>query len=122
MSDKEDKKDKKREAEGKPTIDVDDLKRNLERVWEQTMEVFRRGTDEVLKATKVGREKINTQLLMREKCQLLEKLGKKTVELVEKKKLEAPELLSLVKEVRRVQREIDGEEERVSSILQKKGR
>lgn len=113
--------DQHKDDESKATkIDMEEIKRQVSKVWGRTRQFLKRGTEEVIKTTKIGKVKLDTTLLVHERNKLYQKLGERTATLIKENRLSSPELLGICQEIDALSKKIAEEPGRVDEILRTK--
>lgn len=97
----------------------DELREKMERIWDKAKVALKRGHSEVLRVGKVGKLKLDSTSLSRQRDRLLMEIGEKVCAMIEHGGLNAAELEESAKRVAMYNREIEQLEKEIDTTTQK---
>lgn len=106
----------KRPPEDNDSHISEDLKNQVERLWDMTRDAFEKGGREVMRLSRIGRVKLETTQLQRERQRLFAELGERSYRLLVEGSLTHGELAPLAKSIEALNAKIADECNRMSQM------
>lgn len=103
----------------KKNFDYDDLKNQLEGVWDKTLTTLNKGKDEIVRLSKMGKIKLDTQMMERDKNYLFQKLGEETYKGLKTDKLNTDNLKKYVLKIENLNKKIKTQDGRLDGLAKK---
>ncbi len=103
----------------KKGFDYDEVKNQLETVWDKTLDALNKGKKEVVRYSKMGKIKLDTQMMERDKSYLYQKLGEETYKGLKQDKLNTQALKKYVDKIEKINSKIRKQNAQFSDLNKK---
>jgi hypothetical protein len=100
----------------KKNFDYDELKSQLETIWNKTLVTLNKGKEEVIRLSKMGKIKLDMQMMERDKNSIFQKMGEETYKGLKTGTLNKNAFKKYVEKIEKIDTKIAESQEKLSEL------
>ena len=104
----------------KKGFDYDEIKTQLEGLWGKTLGAITKGKSEVVRFSKIGKIKLDTQMMERDKNYLFQKMGEEAFKGIKAGKFSSESLNKYVTKIENIDKKIKSQTQKLTDLSRKK--